>query len=522
MLLLASCPSPLLNQIEEAVVEVVTPPAVLSVFPGIDGQDIATNLENISVTFSKAIQAGSVTAATFKVTAEDGTTITGLFKVTNDTVTFEPNGTLDFSTTYTVTISGILDSDGNPLSVTYTWTFTTGLAPDTEKPTGDYISIANDSTWTTTHSVLLEIKGSDNYGVAQVFISDTNDFSGENWITYDPETEDDPIYVNYTLPDGDGTKTVYAKFKDGAGLVSESSVSDTINVDTTPPTVEYFEINGGDSATKELLVTIGITGADAEGSSGVTQYELKNAGDDWTDTWVNLVDNKILVPDVALPDTFIDGDEQTFEARVKDLAGNISEVIARTIRYDLGHPGAPSVNPVEGDTNVPYDIGIIEAVFTEEMEKDSFTLDTFYLIEAGEPDPIEGTHDLLDVNQEVGVKAEFHIENALKPNTDYFVTITTGVTDVAGNALNEDKTWFFRTGNATDVTAPVGEIIISGFNGGEPVGAKFHNYTYSGGEYTGVSATTYEGLVLEIIADDDYNMVYGMNDSVDLLVRQCA
>jgi len=51
---------------------------------------------------------------------------------------------------------------------------------------------------------------------------------------------DDPRWVgttptSYILSDGDGDKTIYAWFKDGAGNVSTESATDDILLDTTPP-----------------------------------------------------------------------------------------------------------------------------------------------------------------------------------------------------------------------------------------------------------------------------------------------
>ena len=53
----------------------------------------------------------------------------------------------------------------------------------------------------------------------------------------------------WTLASGDGPKTVYAKFKDAMGNVTATAVTDTIILDTTPPT-GTIGINGGAAYTK--------------------------------------------------------------------------------------------------------------------------------------------------------------------------------------------------------------------------------------------------------------------------------
>ncbi len=53
-----------------------------------------------------------------------------------------------------------------------------------------------------------------------------------------------------------------------------------------------------------------------------------------------------------------------------------------------------------------------------------------------------------------GVTATFNPASDLTPSTDYTATITTGVRDVAGNAMVNDYVWTFTTGATADVTPP--------------------------------------------------------------------
>ena len=101
-------------------------------------------------------------------------------------------------------------------------------ASDTTPPTGT-ITINSGATYTTSAAATLTLSATDNSGsVAHMQLSNDN-------VTYTaPEA-----YVtskSWTLPVGDGTKTVYVKFKDAAGNWS-SPASDSIALDTTPPTI---------------------------------------------------------------------------------------------------------------------------------------------------------------------------------------------------------------------------------------------------------------------------------------------
>jgi hypothetical protein len=95
-------------------------------------------------------------------------------------------------------------------------------AGDTSAPTSASISINSAAASTTSLAATLALSATDNTAVTQMAISNTSGFTGVDWETYSTSK-------TWTLTAGNGTKTVYAKFKDAAGNVS-SIVSDTIAV----------------------------------------------------------------------------------------------------------------------------------------------------------------------------------------------------------------------------------------------------------------------------------------------------
>ncbi|MEM2990217.1 MAG: hypothetical protein QXQ02_03430 [Halobacteria archaeon] len=97
---------------------------------------------------------------------------------------------------------------------------------DTTPPTGS-ISINNGATYTNSTSVILSISASDPSGVSQMCVSNTTLCS--SWETYTTSK-------SWTLTSGDGTKIVYILFKDNIGNANSSPYSDSIILDTTPPT----------------------------------------------------------------------------------------------------------------------------------------------------------------------------------------------------------------------------------------------------------------------------------------------
>ncbi|TKI58698.1 DNRLRE domain-containing protein [Brevibacillus antibioticus] len=142
-------------------------------------------------------------------------------------------------------------SEWNSLGTPVTWTLTTGegtktvfmelrdgtgtvlqaedsIVLDTTPPAGT-IEINNGNEATSSEKVELTIQGSDANGPVEVMLSNDNNFTG-SWI---------PVPVNnkleWNLASGDGQKTVYARFRDGAGNLF--TTSDTIVLDKTPPVV---------------------------------------------------------------------------------------------------------------------------------------------------------------------------------------------------------------------------------------------------------------------------------------------
>src|SRR5438876_9493804 len=77
-----------------------------------------------------------------------GTTpVAGTVRYADGTATFTPTGNLAPLTTYTATIStGVRDLAGNPLTSDMSWSFTTGVAPDTTAPVLAAIGPANADT----------------------------------------------------------------------------------------------------------------------------------------------------------------------------------------------------------------------------------------------------------------------------------------------------------------------------------------------------------------------------------------
>lgn len=152
-------------------------------------------------------------------------------------------------------------------------TYSDTIILDTVAPSGS-ININSGNTYTNTRSVTLSITVSDaTSGVSEMQVSNYSNFSGASW-------ESVQATKSFTLTSGDGTKTVYIRFKDNAGNVSVS-YSDTIILDTVDPTGS-ISVTSQDGLTKTSDTSVILTLTGSDDRSGLAGIQLSNNGNSWT------------------------------------------------------------------------------------------------------------------------------------------------------------------------------------------------------------------------------------------------
>ncbi len=230
--------------------------------------------------------AGTTTAdVTVNVPATDAASGVSLVRLSNSSA--ESGGVLSTGTTfvYDATVPWTL-SGGDGIKTVYAqwrdakgnWS---GVSSDTidldaTAPTGTVV-INNDDAETGSASVTLTLTADDSggSGVTQVLISNTNDFTGVTPVAY-------ATTIQWFLTPGNGSKTVYVKFIDGAGNVSASPVSDSITLNSTDitapsaPGAPRHAISGNGSAGIPMYL-VWNAGTDNAGGSGVAGYILQQS-----------------------------------------------------------------------------------------------------------------------------------------------------------------------------------------------------------------------------------------------------
>ncbi len=157
------------------------------------------------------------------------------------------------------------------------------------------------------------------------------------------------------------------------------------------------------------------------------------------------------------PSNFLDSNRtytMTITTGVTNVAGTplASDVIWSFATSSDSGPIPPLIlrtSPEDLSTNVALNQKV-RVDFSEEMNPSSLTSSSFMIRDAGGAS-VSGTVDYDATHR----SARFTPASPLDPNVTYTGTVTTGVTDAAGNALGSEFTWTFTTGNASDSTAPV-------------------------------------------------------------------
>ncbi len=153
--------------------------------------------------------------------------------------------------------------------------------------------------------------------------------------------------------------------------------------------------------------------------------------------------------DLALGITFT----ATLTTGIRDLAGNalasdFAWSFTTAAGADTTAPTVISTNPADGATGVPINQRI-NAAFSEAIDPLAITTATFTLLGPGVT-PVPGTV-AYDVANRIATLVP---ASDLALSTTFTATLTTGIRDLAGNALASDFVWSFTTGTE-EAQAPV-------------------------------------------------------------------
>ncbi len=442
----------------------ITAPSVVSVTPLESATGVAVNT-TVTATFSEPMDPATINTTTFTVRpTASGTNLAGTvtYNAGTSTATFTPSAPLASGTQYTATVTtGARDAAGNPMGAAKTWTFTTA---DVVAPTVTGVVPANGAT-SVTLSTTVRVTFSEPMLVSSI--------NGTN-ITLRPTASATPVSATVAYEAGTNTAvltpsapltattnytvTVTTGVRDASNnaLAAQfTSTFTTLTPDATPPQVSTVQPANAAVAVP-TSTTVRVTFNEPMDVTTITNVNIvlrnnvTNALIPATVTYDVPTRVATLTPTGPLSNATVYRVEVT--TAVKDVSGNalaaqFSSIFTTAAAPDGIAPTIVSRSPTNGATSQAINTNVV-ITFSEPMDPATLNTTTITLTPTGGGAAIAGT-----VTPGAGnTTSTFDPTPELAYNTSYTVTVTTGVKDVAGNALAAQSTSTFTT--ILDTVAP--------------------------------------------------------------------
>jgi hypothetical protein len=443
-----------------------TPPTVVSTIPTDGATNVAINT-TVTATFSEAMDATTISGTTFTLkTTVGGTAVTGTvtYDVPSKTATFTPSSSLSSNSGYTATITtGVKDLAGNAMAANKVFVFTVDNIPPTVlsvSPAPGAAGVLVTSPVNITFSEAMDAATITAAGNITVKTTATST-NVTGTVTYNAATNVATFTPTGSLAFGTNyTVTVTTGVKDLAGNAMASPFTPTFTTaaapDTTPPTV--LSVSPVNAATSVAVTSpVNITFSEAMDAATITaagNITVKTTATltpvTGTVTYNAATNVATFTPTGSL--AFGTSYTVTVTTGVKDLAGNamaspFTPTFTTVAAPDITPPTVISTVPTNSATNVAINT-TVTATFSEAMDATTISGTTFTLKTTVGGIAVTGT-----VTYDVPSKtATFTLSSPLSNNIGYTATITTGVKDLAGNAMAAPKVVAFTT--IADTTPP--------------------------------------------------------------------
>ena len=486
----------------------ITPPTVLSVVPAIGATGVLTS-SNVVITFSEAMDPATIDGTTITLRDGGGSLVpaTVSYNATSQAATLSPLAVLAYETSYTATVLGapapnVTDVAGNALAADYVWSFTTEDAPGINCPCTIWndtvvpaIPEANDPS-----AIELGVKfqaDQDGYIIGLRFykgLGNTGTHVGNLWDStgqllasaiFVNETASGwqqllfaaPVAVtanttyvaSYHAPNGNyAVDTTYFA---AAGVVNPPLQALANGIDggngvfsygpSAFPTDSFnaanywvdvvFEL---DVAPPEVLVTSPAAGAVLTGTVTLVasvDQAVTAAGVQFQVDGINVGAEDTVAPyEYAWDTSSVANGAHQLTAVVRDLADNtfVSPIVNVTVSNDIVPPAVTVVSPTAGATDTALDANVM-VTFDEAINPATINATTLVLRDdIGNLVPATVSYDAGTLT------ATLNPTNLFSYSSAYTATVTTGVTDLVGNAMSADFVWSFSTGTAPQLGCP--------------------------------------------------------------------
>jgi len=450
-------------------------PTVISTIP--DDGDIDVEIDtNVSAVFSEAINPLTINDETF--TLQNGIVmIDGEITKSGNTVTFNSTNDLEPGTEYTATITNnVTDLAGNAMKENYVWKFTT--ASEAVLPT-----IISSIPLDKAENVVLDIDISAEFSkeMNDLTITDltflvTDDLLApvDGAVAYDALTKTATFNPDSDLEtDTEYTVTITTGVEDTTGLTIEMDYVWTFTTEAAPTVVSTIPLDMAEDVTSDTDIT-------AVFSKEMNDLTITDLTFLVTDDLLAPVDGAVAYDALTKtatfnPDSDLNSDTEytvTITIGVESTTGIAMDLdYIWTFTTDAA-PTVISTIPLDMAEDVALDTEIT-AVFSEEMNGLTITdlIDVTFTVTESGITPVDGvvSYDALTKT------ASFTPDSDLLFDTEYTATITTGVENLTGTAMEEDFIWTFSTGVGTVDLKLISPFAIASAAGIDNTGATHIN-----------------------------------------------
>jgi hypothetical protein len=438
--------------------EVVTVPTVLSTIPTNGATDVGINT-TVSATFNMKMSPASISTSSFMLRGAGGAAVAGAVAYNGVTATFTPASALNYGAVYTATITTKAKSlGGASLGMNYVWTFTTIAPPPlviATVPENGATGVPIDQVLSATFNEAMNCATFSSpataftvTGPGVTAVAGKVTCSGAV-ATFTPRN----ALASHTL----FTATIGAGVKSLAGtsLAGGYRWSFITAAASAPPTViSTVPVNGATGVPVNRALSATFSLAMNPATIDAATFKLTRPGGAAVKgivTYTPAGSVATFTPDSNLAASTLYKATITIGARdleAMPLAKDYVWTFTTGVAIDKTSPTVISTNPADLATDVPLN-QIVSATFSKAMNAATMTAANFTLKGPGAT-AVSGLVAYAAISDSI----TFAPTEDLAPGTQYKAEITTGATDLAGNALVADYIWTFTTGTSSDNTEP--------------------------------------------------------------------
>ncbi|MDP3295026.1 MAG: Ig-like domain-containing protein [Nevskia sp.] len=447
----------------------VTPPTVIATSPINTQTGVPVSTAAVTATFSEAINPATINGTSFLLTAGEGGAVAGTVSYSGVVASYALAAPLAPNTTYTATITtAVRDLVDNPLASNFVWTFTTGALGDTTPPQVNAVDPIDASTNVPSNR---RVVATFSEAIDPASISATSFTLTGPGVTPVAGTASVAGSV-LTFTPGNGTTTAQLQNNTTYTATLAADITDLSGNPLGTAFTWTFTTGVIDDTTSPTIVLTdpfaGETGTAVNAQVTVTFSEVINAAT-LTATSFTVTDpsNTVIAGTIAYS-----GNSATFTPStplaaltlftvtvtnaVTDLAGNalVGSIIMNPYQFTTGF--APDIIPPFVNLTSPPDSATdvcinstINARFSETIDANTISAASF-IVTAPDGSQVPGA---VTYNATTRVATFRQAENFLA-DTIYTATVTSAVTDRAGNALvlgTAANPWTFRIGPTNTV-----------------------------------------------------------------------